>query len=88
MLNYVLIYSKDECPWCVKARDFLQEKNISNIAELKVGYDLSVKDFREIAASNGRKSTVPLMFYRSDSSGEWKVLGGYEDLVSHFKTTK
>lgn len=85
MLNYVLIYSKDACPWCVKARDFLRERNIVNVAELKVGKDITADDFKKIAAANDRKFTVPLIFYRTRSSEGWKVLGGYEDLVAHFE---
>jgi glutaredoxin len=85
MLNYALIYSKDNCPWCDRARDFLREKNISNVAELKVGRDISPEDFRKIASTNDRKSTVPLIFYRVKPGDGWKVLGGYEDLVTHFE---
>ena len=68
MLNYVLIYSKDACPWCVKARDFLRERNIVNVAELKVGKDITADDFKKIAAANDRKFTVPLIFYRNQKS--------------------
>lgn len=84
-VNYILLYSKDPCPWCVRARDFLREKSISNVAELKVGKEISADDFKKIAATNDRKATVPLIFYRSKVHEGWKIIGGYEDLVKHFE---
>ncbi len=80
------MYSKDSCLWCDRARDFLREKNISNVAVLKVGRDISPDDFRNIASTNGVKSTVPLIFYRARANQGWTLLGGYDNLVKYFET--
>jgi glutaredoxin len=79
------MYSKDNCPWCVRARDFLREKNITNVSELKIGREVTAEDFRKIAAANGKPSTVPLIFYRTRTSDGWTVLGGFEDLEKFFE---
>lgn len=79
------MYSKENCPWCVKARDFLFSQGVSNYSELKVGEHLSAQEFKKIAQSNNwTPPTVPLMFFRNSAEDSWTLVGGYENLVKYF----
>lgn len=67
----VIIYSKQECPYCVHAKTLLHAKNIEYI-EYKVDEDLArLKEM--LALSNGRR-TVPQIFINDQH------IGGFDDL--------
>jgi glutaredoxin 3 len=74
----VTIYSKNDCPWCDKAKALLSEKNIS-FKELKFGTDFSREQLAEKVPFNYNKITVPQIFFGDDH------IGGYEDLEDFFK---
>lgn len=65
------IYSKNNCPFCVKAIDLL-EKNEIDYTVIKIDEDYSAKEF---LISSGFKS-VPQIF----KNGELLVEGGYTGL--------
>jgi len=70
----VLIYSKEDCPYCVKAKLFLQSNNI-NYEEKVVGQDLTSEEYREIVGSTHK--TVPGIFF------DEKFIGGYSELLEY-----
>jgi len=72
-MESVVIYSKDNCSWCDKAKALLQQKGYE-YKELKYGVDYT-KD--ELAAKVGPnvKLTTPQVFIDND------LVGGYSDLV-------
>ena len=70
----VLIYSKDDCPYCVKAKLLLQSNNI-NYEEKIVGKDLTSEEYRTIVGSTHK--TVPGIFFDD------KFIGGYDGLVEY-----
>ena len=41
----ILIYSKDNCPWCEKARAFLNKKGLS-YREIKLGVDYTREELK------------------------------------------
>lgn len=47
MQNNVVVYTKDNCPYCVQAKNLLTNKNVS-YAEMKIGVDLTREDFISI----------------------------------------
>jgi len=71
-MKQIIIYSKDPCPYCVKAKALLTRKN-AKFTEIKITSD----ELREemIQKSGGRK-TVPQIFI-----GEFHV-GGCDDLYA------
>jgi len=68
----VQVYSRDDCPFCVKAKDFFRKKNIL-FQEFKVGTDIT----REEYASLTEMKTVPAIYI------DGKLIGGFTDLVDY-----
>ena len=77
-MENVVIYSKDNCSWCDKAKTLLEQKGYT-YNELKYGVDYT-KD--ELAAKVGPhvKLTTPQIFIDND------LVGGYTDLVTMLDT--
>jgi glutaredoxin 3 len=72
MTKPVVIYSKDHCPYCVNAKKFFTERNISFTE-----HNLQTKPEEMIALSDRTKHrTMPQIFI-----GETFV-GGFTDLVA------
>ncbi len=68
----IVIYSKDPCPYCVKAKMLLQKKN-QNFTEIKVTDD---KTREEVIKKSGGRMTVPQIFINE------KHIGGCDDLYA------
>lgn len=68
----VKIYTRDDCPYCVRAKDFFAKKAIQ-VQEVKVGRDIARDDY---ATLTGMK-TVPAIYIGN------KLIGGYTDLVEY-----
>ena len=68
----ILIYSKDNCPWCVKAKELLDAHGLEYI-ELKFGQDFDADDLRARIGPD-RKLTVPQIMFDDE------LVGGFEDL--------
>lgn len=69
-MKKVIIYSKDICPYCVKAKNLLQRKGV-NFTEIKITTDEQKQEM--IKKADGRM-TVPQIFI-----GDFHV-GGCDDL--------
>ena len=70
------IYSKDNCPYCDRAKVLLSSKNV-NFTEHKIGRDLTREEFLE-RFPNAR--TVPQIYLDN------QYIGGYDSLVAHLYT--
>jgi glutaredoxin len=80
----VSMYSKDDCPWCDKARDLLNSKGIVIEREHKVGRDVTPAQFKLIAGDHGwTPPTVPLIFGKKEDAS-WTIIGGYTQLSGVF----
>ena len=66
----IVIYSKDPCPYCVRAKMLLQRKEAS-FTEIKITDDATRQEMIE---KSGGRMTVPQIFI-----GETHV-GGFDDL--------
>lgn len=71
----MLIYTKPDCPYCVKAKELLDSHGIS-YEEKIVGVDISSEYYRDMIPGY---TTVPGI-YINDC-----FLGGYTQLVSYFR---
>ncbi len=71
MPNHVIMYTKSYCPYCVKAKRLLEQKNLS-YQEIDIENDESLRE-EMIQKANGRK-TVPQIFIND------KHVGGCDDL--------
>lgn len=79
-LDSVSLYSKDDCPWCDKARELLESKGIMIEWERKVGRDLTPAQFKAIANDySWNPPTVPMIFFKTKEN-TWSLLGGYNEL--------
>lgn len=74
----VVIYTKDNCPYCRMAKDLLNARKIA-FEEIRVDLDDKKRD-EMIARSNRR--TVPQIFINGES------IGGYDDLAALAKSGK
>ena len=70
----VEVYSKDNCPFCVKAKMSLEMKQVTFV-EKKVGVDVTREQLLEIAPL---ARTVPQILI------DGEVIGGYDQLTQYF----
>lgn len=75
-MENILIYTTNTCPYCVMAKNLLQEKKLS-YTEIRV--DLNEEE-REIMIARSGRRTVPQIFMNE------VLIGGYDDLYAYFKT--
>ena len=71
----VIIYSRDDCPWCDRAKDLLYTKG-EEYQEIKIGREITREEFKEQFPS---VKTVPYIII------DGNPIGGYENLLSHYK---
>ncbi len=69
-MTNIVIYSKDPCPYCVRAKSLLQRKG-AEFKEIKITDDATREEMIE---KSGGRMTVPQIFI-----GETHV-GGFDDL--------
>lgn len=69
-----LMYSKKQCPYCDRARTFLEAKGI-DLVEKKIDEDDSIKEEMFKLVPNAR--TVPQIFHNDTSVGGWDKLESY-----------
>lgn len=72
---HALIYSKDNCPFCVKAKYIFESQNIP-YKEINIGRDITREEFLELFPD---QKTVPLIFI------DTQKIGGYSELVKHIE---
>jgi glutaredoxin 3 len=65
------VYSKDNCPYCVKAKNLLKARGIE-FTEIKIGVDITRDEF---LATFPNASTVPQIIL------EGEHVGGYDNLA-------
>jgi glutaredoxin 3 len=69
----IIIYSKDYCPYCVKAKQLLESKDLKYL-EIGITHDDELRE-QMLAKSNGSK-TVPQIFINNQH------IGGFSDLYA------
>jgi len=74
MKHRVVIYTKDNCPYCVHAKKLFSEKNES-YQEMKIGVDLTREEFLEIFPD---VRTVPFIIIDEER------IGGYDRLIEYY----
>ena len=72
-MKKVIIYSTRICPYCVRAKNFFEKKNI-DYTEIMIDQDPSL--ISEMVEKSGRQS-VPQIFI-----DDYHV-GGFDDLIEH-----
>lgn len=70
-MTEILVYSKDSCPYCVRAKQLLTAKGLQ-FEEIRVDLDSNKLD-EMLARSEGRR-TVPQIFING------KGIGGFDSL--------
>lgn len=72
-----IVYSRDDCGWCVRAKQLLNLQGIE-FQEWKLGVDYTRDDLAKLLNKTDRL-TVPQIVL------EGKLIGGYEDLKAYFE---
>lgn len=72
------IYSKDNCPYCLRAKALLSNKEFE-YEEIKIGVDIEREAFLELFPN---AKTVPQIFL--NVSGSEFYVGGYTELAAYF----
>jgi glutaredoxin 3 len=71
----IIIYTKDYCPYCVKAKNLLKRKGQeANITEIDITHDEALQ--KEMIEKSGGRKTVPQIFI------DGKHVGGSDDLYA------
>jgi glutaredoxin len=74
MRHRVIIYTKDNCPYCVQAKHLFSEKGVT-YQEMKIGVDLSREDFMDVFPN---VRTVPFIIINEEH------VGGYDKLIEYY----
>lgn len=70
---HIVVYSKPNCPWCVKAKELLRRLHLPYDEKiLDVDYD---RDYLRALIGEHKPLTVPQIFVNS------RLIGGYEDFA-------
>lgn len=77
-MTTVVVYSKEQCPYCVAAKQLLKAKGV-NYEEIRIDLDPSQRDI--MIARSGRR-TVPQIFIND------QAIGGYDDMAALEKAGK
>jgi glutaredoxin len=72
-LMHIVIYSKPNCPWCVKAKELMNKLNL-NYDEKVLDVDYTRDELKQLMPEN-LPLTVPQIFVYN------KRIGGYEDFA-------
>jgi glutaredoxin 3 len=72
-MNKVVMYSKDYCPYCARAKALLTERGVTDLDIIRIDQDPAQRDV--MIERTGRR-TVPQIFI-----GETHV-GGYDDMAA------
>lgn len=82
---HIVIYSKPNCPWCVKAKELMNKLHLSYVEKvLDVDYtrdELRALVWGDSPASLNPPLTVPQIFVYN------KRIGGYEDFAEYCENT-
>jgi len=71
----IVIYSKPNCPWCVKAKELMNKLHL-NYDEKVLDMDYTRDELKQLVPEN-LPLTVPQIFVYN------KRIGGYEDFVEY-----
>ena len=74
MSNHIIVYTKDNCSYCVMAKQYLQSKNLM-YTEMKLGTDLSRDEFMTIFPE---VKSMPFIIIDGEE------VGGYDRLVEYY----
>ena len=73
-MPHITFYTKNYCPYCVKAKTLLKRKGALSITEIDITHDEKLQ--QEMITKSGGRRTVPQIFI-----GETHV-GGADDLYA------
>lgn len=74
-----IVYSKNPCPYCDRAKMLLKHKGI-NITEINAVENMDDMIQKVTEATGDRPQTVPQIFL------DGQYIGGFTQLVEHFKS--
>ena len=72
-MSIITMYSKETCPYCIRAEQLLQHKHVSNLIKIQIDQDPA--ELEKMIARTGRR-TVPQIFIGD------KHIGGFDDLAA------
>ncbi len=76
----IIIYTKDYCPYCTKAKNLLKQKGVTDIHEIDITHDEKLQ--AEMLEKSGGKRTVPQIFIHGTH------VGGFDDMAALDKAGK
>ena len=77
--SFYYIVGRESCPWCVKAKERLQQFGIPCVFR-------DLEDNQQLMEQYTEKynwNTVPMIFHFDTSTGKHQFVGGYTDMVEH-----
>lgn len=74
MSSNIVIYTKDNCPYCVQAKNLFTNKG-QQYTEMKIGVDLTREDFMGLFPE---VKTVPFIIIDGEK------VGGYDRLIEYY----
>lgn len=76
----ILIYTKDYCPYCTRAKELLKRKGYSDITEIDVTHD--AEKLQEMLSKANGQRTVPQIFINGTH------VGGFDNMAALDKDGK
>jgi glutaredoxin 3 len=72
-MQKVVMYSKDYCPYCIRAEALLKERGVNDLEKIRIDHDPAQ---REVMIERTGRRTVPQIFIGATH------VGGCDDLVA------
>jgi glutaredoxin 3 len=79
MMNKVVMYCTEVCPYCVRAEQLLKRKGISAIEKIRIDLQPEMRDL--MIEKTGRR-TVPQIYINGEH------VGGFDDMAALDRTGK
>lgn len=76
----ITMYTKDYCPYCVKAKNHLKHKGYDNVTEIDITRDEALQ--MEMVEKSGGRKTVPQIFINGTH------VGGCDEMIALDKEGK
>jgi glutaredoxin 3 len=73
MMNKVVMYCTEVCPYCVRAEQLLKRKGVTAIEKIRIDLQPEMRDI--MIGKTGRR-TVPQIFINGEH------VGGYDDMAA------
>tara|TARA_R110000824_G_scaffold555_4_gene3583 strand:- start:3616 stop:3864 length:249 start_codon:yes stop_codon:yes gene_type:complete len=80
-MKYFVIYAWGDCPFCLSAKELLEEKGERHMMIYLDNDDVLLNYFQKLYDW----PTVPIILFHNTEEHDTTLIGGYTDLIAHLE---